>query len=67
MVLASSRFAALIELRAFMASKRDELFCARLLTRNAPPSLNEMIEISRSMNNAMHLNRVTPNNAEHKI
>jgi hypothetical protein len=28
MVFASSRFAALIELRTFMASKRDELFCA---------------------------------------
>ena len=28
MVLASSRLAALVELRTFMASKRDELFCA---------------------------------------
>ena len=26
---ASSHFAALVELRTFMASKRDELFCAR--------------------------------------
>ncbi len=63
---ASSRFAAPIELRTFIASKRDDFFAVDVM-RNAPPSLNEMIEISGSMNNAVHLNRVTPNNVEHQI
>ena len=38
-----------------------------VVIRNAPPSLNEMIEISGGMNNAVHLNRLTPNNVEHQI
>ena len=35
--------------------------------RKAPPRLNEMIKISGSMNNAVHLNRVAANDVEYQI
>ena len=42
-------------------------FVRQDVMRNAPPRLNDMIKISGSMNNAVHLNRVAANDVEYQI
>ena len=62
----SSRFAAPVELRAFTAANRDDFFLVDVM-RNAPPRLNEMVKISRSMNHAVHLDRLPTHESEYQI
>ena len=56
----------------FMARTSDKQgarhdFVRRDVRRNAPQQSKEMVEISRSMNNAVHLDRVTANNVKNQV
>ena len=66
MELASSRLPQALELRTPVRGNRDDFFANHVM-RNAPRRSNQMVEISGSMNNAVHLNRMTANDVEHQI
>ncbi len=58
--------AAGLEQGTFLCGNQDDFFAVGVM-RNAPRRSNQMVEISGSMNNAVHLNRMTANDVEHQI
>ncbi len=50
----------------FIAGESNDFFLVDVI-RNAPQQSNQMVEISGSMNNAVHLNRMTADNIEDQI